>query len=393
MPEYDPISEKTPPFAPLKIVYLTGCAQMARAVDHTNLSTRKRISSQYPSLLEVQGYLPESLLVKPDFRRFGTGEGGVSLGESLRGTDLFILVDVTNASPTYKVFGKTNHMSPDNHFQDIKRVISAVQGTANRVNVVMPFLYEGRQHKRSGRESLDCAIALKELQSYGVSEVITFDAHDPSVQNAVPLRTFDNYMPTYQFVRALVKSVPDIKLDNDHLIVISPDEGAMSRSVYLSEMLGVDIGVFYKRRDYSRVVGGKNPIVAHEYLGNSIVGKDAVVIDDMISSGGSMLDVCKQLKEKGVNRVFICTTFGLFTDGLELFDRYYEQGYFTKLITTNLVYRSPELLKREYYETANMYQYMANIIDTLNHNDTSEKIRGTSTRISRIVEQHMHGEN
>ena len=362
---------------------------MAHAVDHSILSTRKRLVHDYPSLAEVPGFLPETFLLKPNFRRFGTGEGGVSLGESIRGTDFFILADVTNSSPTYKVFGKTNHMSPDNHFQDIKRVISATQGTPNRVCVVMPFLYEGRQHKRSGRESLDCALALKELSDYGVSEIITFDAHDPSVQNAVPLRTFDNYMPTYQFVRALVKSVPDIKLDNDHLIVISPDEGAMSRSVYLSEMLGVDIGVFYKRRDYSRVVGGKNPIVAHEYLGNSIVGKDAVVIDDMISSGGSMLDVCKQLKEKGVNRVFICTTFGLFTDGLDAFDRYYEQGYFTKLITTNLVYRTQELLKRPYYETANMYQYMANIIDTLNHNDTSDKVRGTTTKISRIIEQHM----
>ena len=388
MAELESITEKTPPSAPLKIVYLCGTSQMARAVDHSILSSRKRLAAQYPSLLEVPGFLPDTFLVKPNFHRYGTGEGGVTIPESLRGTDVFILTDVTNASPTIKVFGKTNHMSPDNHFQDIKRVISAIQGTANRICLVMPFLYEGRQHKRSGRESLDCALALKELGRYGVSEIITFDAHDPSVQNAVPLRTFDNYMPTYQFVRALVKSVPDIKLDNDHLVVISPDEGAMSRSVYLSEMLGVDIGVFYKRRDYSKVINGKNPIIAHEYLGDSIVGKDAVVIDDMISSGGSMLDVCKQLKEKGVNRVFICTTFGLFTDGLEMFDRFYEQGYFTKLITTNLIYRSPELLKRPYYETANMYQYLANILDTVNHNDASDKIRGTTTRIAKVVEQY-----
>ena len=387
MAEFESLTDKTPPAAPLRIVYLSGCSQMAHSVDHSILNTRKRCVSQYPHLAEVPGYLPESFLLKPDIGRFGTGEGRVTLDESIRGSDLFILVDVTNSSTTFKVFGKTNHMSPDNHFQDIKRVISAAQGTAHRVNVVMPFLYEGRQHKRSGRESLDCALALKELANYGVSEIITFDAHDPSVQNAVPLMTFDNFMPTYAFVRTLVKSVPDLKLDNDHLIVISPDEGAMSRSVYLSEMLGVDIGVFYKRRDYSRIVGGKNPIVAHEYLGNSIVGKDAVVIDDMISSGGSMLDVCKQLKEKGVNRVFICTTFGLFTDGMDLFDKYYEEGYFTKLITTNLTYRSPDVLKRPYYETANMYQYMANIIDTLNHNTSAERIRGTTHKISRILEQ------
>ena len=386
MPDNDAFAGKTPPKAPLRIAYLAGCGQMARSIDTFILNARKRTVRDDPYAARIHGYLPESFLVKPSLGRFGTGEGRATLGDSMRGCDLFILSDVTNSSLTYKVFGKTNHMSPDNHFQDIKRLISATSGTPERISVVMPFLYEGRQHKRSGRESLDCAMALKELAAYGVSELITFDAHDPSVQNAIPLRTFNNFMPTYQFVRALVKSVPDLKLDNDHLIVISPDEGAMSRAVYLSNLLGVDIGVFYKRRDYSRVVNGKNPIVAHEYLGDSIVGKDAVVIDDMISSGGSMLDVCKQLKDKGVNRVFICCTFGLFTDGLDQFDKYYEEGYFHKLITTNVIYRSPELLKRPYYETANMYQYMASIIDTLNHNMSAEKIRGTTSRITRILE-------
>ncbi len=393
MADFEGFTEKAAPIAPLKIAYLPGTYQMARSIDSNIINSRKRSGAHDPSLLSEPGYLQKSYLLKPDIERFGTGEGRINIPDSIRGTDLFILSDVTNRSVTYKVCGITNHMSPDNHFQDIKRLISATNGTTHRICVVMPFLYEGRQHKRSGRESLDCAMALKELSNYGVSEIITFDAHDPSVQNATPLRTFDNFMPTYQFVRALVKSVPDIKLNKDSLIVISPDEGAVPRAMYLSNLLGVDIGVFYKRRDYSQIINGKNPIVAHEYLGDTLVGKDAIVIDDMISSGGSMLDVCKKLKDKGAKRVFICCTFGLFTDGLDQFDRYYEEGYFSKVITTNLIYRTPELLHREYYETANMYKYLASIIDTINHDVATERIKSTTRKITSMLERHILRDN
>ncbi len=385
MTEFEGSAERSTPVAPLKIAYMPGTYPMAKAIDTYIRNVRKKAAAADPALLGEAGYLEESYLIRPEIDRFGTGEGRIILPCSLRGTDLYILSDVTNSSPTYKVFGKMNHMSPDNHFQDIKRLISAANGTPYKTSVVMPFLYEGRQHKRTGRESLDCALALRELQRYGVSEIITFDAHDPSVQSAVPLRTFDNFMPTYQFVRALYKAVPDIVIDEEHVIVISPDEGAVPRAMYLSNLLGLDIGVFYKRRDYSRVVGGKNPIVAHEYLGASLVGKDAIVIDDMISSGGSMLDVCRQLKEKGANRVFICCTFGLFTDGLALFDKFYADGYFNKLITTNLIYRTPALLHREYYETANMHQYLAKVIDTLNRDKATDSIRSNTRKITRIV--------
>ena len=299
--------------------------------------------------------------------------------------DLFILFDITNYSITYKVNGYENHMSPDDHFQDLKRIIAAATGKAHRINVVMPFLYEGRQHKRSKRESLDCAMALQELVSMGVSNIITFDAHDPRVQNAIPLSGFDNFMPTYQFLKALLRSVPDLQIDNEHLMIISPDEGAMARAVYFSNILGVDMGMFYKRRDYSTVVNGKNPIVAHEFLGDSVAGKDVIVIDDMISSGESMLDVAKQLKDRNANRVFVCTTFGLFTDGLEKFDEYYEKGYIHKVITTDLNYHTPELLDRPYYEPAAMGKYLASIMDTLNHDVSVEKVRSTTSKITKLL--------
>ncbi len=387
MADFEGFAVKAAPYAPLKIAYLSGCERMAQAIDGFIQRTRRRSGAHNPQLLEVPGYLPDSFLVEPRIHRFGTGEGKISLDDSIRGSDLYILTDVTNSSVPIKVFGYENHMSPDNHFQDIKRLISATNGTAHRINVVMPFLYESRQHKRTSRESLDCALALKELRNYGVSQIITFDAHDPSVQNAIPLRTFDNFMPTYQFFRALLRAVPDLDIDNDHLTVISPDEGAVSRTMYLANLLGVDVGVFYKRRDYSQVIGGKNPIVAHEYLGDPLSGKDAIIIDDMIASGGSMLDVCRQIKEKGANRIFICSTFGLFTEGLAAFDKAYEEGLFHTLITTNLIYQPQELLKRPYYETAGMHQYLANIIDTMNHDVSMDRIRGTTHKIASILER------
>ncbi|HUM84175.1 MAG TPA: ribose-phosphate pyrophosphokinase [Lachnospiraceae bacterium] len=376
------------PVAPLKIAYLEGCLEMAKQVNSAIVKTRKTLAGTRKEASSIHGYVEPTYLLDSYCSRYGTGEGKAKLNESVRGSDLFILADVTNYSITYKVCGRINHMSPDNCFQDIKRIISAANGKAHRISVIMPFIYEGRQHKRSGRESLDCAMGLKELSDYGVSNIITFDAHDPRVMNAIPLRGFDNFMPTYQFLRALTKCAPDLNFDSKHFMVISPDEGAMPRAVYFSNILGADMGMFYKRRDYSHIVDGKNPIVAHEFLGDSVKGKDCVIIDDMISSGGSMLDVCSQMKERGANRVFICTTFGLFTDGFAKFDEYYEKGFFTKLITTNLCYRPPELLQKPYYETANMYKYLASIIDTLNHDMSVEQVKSTTHKITKMLEKH-----
>ena len=381
-------NQKKPfPVAPLKIVYLNGSQEMAKAVDNSLVKSRKSLMSSFANV--IPGYVEPSYIANAHYYRYGTGEGKVVLEDSVRGSDLFIIGDVTNYSVTYKVCGRINHMSPDNYFQDLKRAISAASGQAHRITVILPFLYESRQHRRSGRESLDCALALKELADYGVSNIITFDAHDPRVSDAIPLVSFDNFMPTYQFLKALLKAVPDLEFDKNHFMVISPDEGATDRAVYFSNILGADMGMFYKRRDYSRIVNGKNPIVAHEFLGDTVEGKDCVIIDDMIASGGSMLDVCKQIKARGARRVFICTTFGLFTEGIKKFDEYYEQGMFTKLITTNLTYRPPELLRREYYIQADMFDYMARIIDTLNHDQSMVAVKNTTSKITNKLSEIM----
>ena len=381
-------NQKKPfPVAPLKIVYLNGSQEMAKAVDNSLVKSRKSLMSSFANV--IPGYVEPSYIANAHYYRYGTGEGKVVLEDSVRGSDLFIIGDVTNYSVTYKVCGRINHMSPDNYFQDLKRAISAASGQAHRITVILPFLYESRQHRRSGRESLDCALALKELADYGVSNIITFDAHDPRVSDAIPLVSFDNFMPTYQFLKALLKAVSDLEFDKNHFMVISPDEGATDRAVYFSNILGADMGMFYKRRDYSRIVNGKNPIVAHEFLGDTVEGKDCVIIDDMIASGGSMLDVCKQIKARGARRVFICTTFGLFTEGIKKFDEYYEQGMFTKLITTNLTYRPPELLRREYYIQADMFDYMARIIDTLNHDQSMVAVKNTTSKITNKLSEIM----
>ncbi len=379
--------EKSLPVAPIKIAALAGCQDLAREVDSKLVRFRKELVSHNQSGVNLEGYSADSFLIECECPRFGTGEGKGFIKESVRGVDLFIMVDITNYSLTYTVCGHENHMSPDNHYQDLKRIISAATGKAHRINVIMPFLYEGRQHKRAKRESLDCALALKELSSMGVSNLITFDAHDPRVQNSIPLKGFDNFFATYQFLKALLKHVPDFVADNEHLMIISPDEGAMSRAVYFSSILGVDMGMFYKRRDYSTIINGKNPIVAHEFLGDSVEGKDVLVIDDMISSGGSMLDVAKQLKERNAKRVFVCTTYGLFTDGLDKFDEYYEKGYIDKVITTNLNYRDPELLTKPYYIEANMSKYLASIIDIINHDVSVEKVRSSNDKIIKLMEK------
>ena len=375
------------PVGPLAIVALSGSKQLGEAVDAYIADWRSQRIEAKESPITFKGYTKDSYLLDVKTPRFGTGEAKCTLGESVRGTDLYIMVDVTNYSLTYSVCGHENHMSPDDHYQDLKRIISAATGKAHRINVIMPFLYEGRQHRRTKRESLDCALALRELSAMGVSNIITFDAHDPRVQNSIPLKGFDNFFPTYQFLKALVKNVPDFKLDNDHLMIISPDEGAMSRAVYFSNILGVDMGMFYKRRDYSTVVNGKNPIVAHEFLGDSVEGKDVVIIDDMISSGESMLDVARQLKERKAGRVFVCTTYGLFTDGVAKFDEYYEKGWLDRVITTNLNYRIPELLDRPYYIEANMSKYLASIIDIINHDVSVEKVRSSNEKIMDLMKK------
>ena len=381
--------ENSIPIGPLKIAALDSCKDFAKKVDDYIVSFRQHDAealAQRQSMLDFRGYDSKSYLLDFSCPRFGSGEAKCVLKESVRGSDIFAMVDVTNYSLTYQLCGEVNHMSPDNHYQDLKRLIGSCRG-ARRVNVVMPFLYEGRQHKRNRRESLDCALALEELIDMGVSNIITFDAHDPRVQNSIPLKGFDNFFPTYQFLKALVKNVPDFKLDNDHLMIISPDEGAMSRAVYFSNILGVDMGMFYKRRDYSTVVNGKNPIVAHEFLGDSVEGKDVVIIDDMISSGESMLDVARQLKERKAGRVFVCTTYGLFTDGVAKFDEYYEKGWLDRVITTNLNYRIPELLDRPYYIEANMSKYLASIIDIINHDVSVEKVRSSNEKIMDLMKK------
>ena len=380
--------EKTLPTAPLKIVALDSCKELGQKVNDYIVSFRKEASSEYPELASLANYNCDNYLAESACPRFGSGEAKGILKESIRGKDLFIMVDVCNYSLTYKVNGHINHMSPDDHYQDLKRIISAATGKARRINVIMPFLYESRQHKRTKRESLDCALALEELMDMGVSNIMTFDAHDPRVQNAIPIKGFDNFSPNYQFMKALLRAEPDLNVDKDHLMIISPDEGAMHRAVYLSNVLGVDMGMFYKRRDYSTIVNGKNPIVAHEFLGTDLAGKNAIIIDDMISSGESMLDVAKQIKERGANRVFVFTTFGLFTEGMAKFDEYYEKGFIDRIITTNLTYLPQETLDKPYFTCADMSKFIALIIDSLNHDTPIGTVLDPSDKIHNLLEKH-----
>ncbi len=382
-------SENVIPVAPLKIASLEGSMDFASKVDAHIVELRKNIAVSNTSI-EFKGYKCDSYLAKCRCPRFGSGEAKGVIDESVRGVDLFAMADVGNYSLTYNIGGYLNHMSPDDHYQDLKRIIGASVGAAKRVNVIMPFLYEGRQHKRTKRESLDCALALQELINMGVGNIITFDAHDPRVNNSIPLHGFDNYMPPYQFIRSILKVDKDLKIDNENMMIISPDEGGMNRAVYFSNVLGVDMGMFYKRRDYSTIVNGKNPIVAHEFLGTDVAGKDVIIVDDMISSGESMLDVAKKLKDRKANKVFICTTFGLFTDGLEKFDEYYNKGYINYVVTTNLTYRNPELYKRPYYIEADMSKFLALIIDTLNHDSSTENVMSPTQRIKALVKDYYN---
>ena len=381
--------ENAMPVAPLKLIALSSAEKMGQRVNDYLVEFRKTIhNDKVKNDPAFHGYSEDDYLISVQTPRFGSGEAKAYLGESIRGKDLFILVDVCNHSITYTLNGYTNHMSPDDHYQDLKRVIAACNGKAHRINVIMPFLYEGRQHKRNGRESLDCAYALRELRDMGISNFITFDAHDPRVQNSIPLSGFDNFTPPYQFIKALLHSEDDLIVDKDHLIVISPDEGALDRAIYFASVLGVDTGMFYKRRDYSTIINGKNPIVAHEFLGENIDGKDIIIIDDMISSGGSMLDTARQLKKMNARRVFICCTFGLFTDGLKAFDEAYEKGYFDKVVTTDLTYLPPQLYSKPYFIEADMCKFTASLIDFMNHDASLANTMEKKKKIHSILEAY-----
>ncbi len=366
-------------YAELSVIGMKGCEQFAAQVDYYLKEWRRHGGE-------------ESFLVEVDCPRFGTGEAKALLHQSLRGHDLYIICDTFNYGVTYKMYGQEVPMSPDDHYADLKRIIAANAGKARRISVIMPMLYEGRQHKRSSRESLDCAVMLQELVNMGVTNIITFDAHDSRIQNAIPLSGFDDVRPAYQMIKALVRNVPDISLDKEHLLIISPDEGAMSRCMYYSSVLGVDIGMFYKRRNYAVVVNGRNPIEAHEYLGRDLTGKDVIIVDDMISSGESLLDVAVQLKEKGANRIFAFATFGLFTDGLDKFDKAYADGIITRVFSTNLVYRRPELFSREWYVEVNMCKSVSYIIDTLNHDETLSELLNPVKRIHNLMDKHKSGQ-
>lgn len=384
------LMESALPVAPLKIAALDSCIDLGKKVNDYIVTFRQDSLKKYLDSPLFSTYKQDNYLIDCQCPRFGSGEAKGILGSSIRGKDLFVMVDVCNHSLTYTVNGHLNHMSPDDHYQDLKRVISAANGKAHRVNVIMPFLYESRQHKRTKRESLDCAFALQELVDMGVSNIITFDAHDPRVQNSIPLHGFDNFNPPYQFMKALLRAEPNLKVDKEHLMIVSPDEGAMHRAVYFSNVLGVNMGMFYKRRDYSTIVNGKNPIVAHEFLGDDMHGKNVIVIDDMISSGESMLDVAKKMKDRGADRVFVCTTFGLFTDGFEKFDEFYANGYIDRVITTNLTYLPAEAYGKPYFVVADMSKFIALIIDSFNHDITMSSVLNPTDKIHRLLERYKN---
>lgn len=383
---------ETIPVGALGIIPLPSCRELGEKVNDYLVQWRRESVNEHKHTIAFQGYEQDSYLVEAKVPRFGSGEAKGIVQESVRGRDLYLMVDVCNHSLTYSLCGKTNHMSPDDHYQDLKRIIAACAGKARRITVIMPFLYESRQHKRSTRESLDCALALRELTRMGVDNILTFDAHDPRVQNAIPLNGFETIQPAYQFAKALLGNVPDLQIDSDHLMVVSPDEGGMSRAIYIANVLGVDMGMFYKRRDYTRIINGRNPIVAHEFLGSSVDGKDMVIIDDMISSGESVLEVATALKERKARKIFICSTFGLFTNGLERFDKAYESGIIDNVLTTNLIYQTPELLKREWYIDCDMSKYIAYIIDTLNHDASISDLLNPNERIQSVVTRYKAGE-
>ena len=378
------------PVGALGLIPVTGCEELGAKVNDYLVQWRKESSHQYQDDVAFTGYLRDDYIIGAKVPRFGSGEAKGIITDSVRGKDLYLMVDVLNYSVTYSLTGNINHMSPDDHFQNLKRVIAAIGGKSRRINVIMPFLYESRQHKRNGRESLDCALALQELVRMGVSNIITFDAHDPRVQNAIPLSGFETVSPSYQFVKNLLATVDDLQIDSSHMMVISPDEGGTHRAVYLANVMGLDMGMFYKRRDYTRIVNGRNPIVAHEFLGSSVEGKDVIIIDDMISSGDSIIDVATELKRKKARRIFAAATFGLFTNGMDKFDQAYEEGLITGILTTNLIYQTPELLSKPYYINCDMSKYIALVIDTLNPDGSISTLLDPNERIQHVLQQYKN---
>ena len=379
---------ETIPYGTLGIIPLASCTEMGKKVDEYLVKWREQRQNENTFTLNFAGYKRDSYIVNAKTPRFGSGEGKGVLVDSVRGHDLYIMLDVCNYSLEYTVCGFKNHMSPDDHYADLKRVIAAAGGKARRINVIMPFLYESRQHKRTGRESLDCALMLQELTDMGVENIITFDAHDPRVHNAIPLKGFESVSCTYQFIKYLLLNVDDLHIDSEHMMVISPDEGGMGRAVYFANVLGLDMGMFYKRRDYTKIVNGRNPIVAHEFLGTNVEGKDVIIIDDMISSGESMIDVASELKKRGASRVFCATTFGLFTNGFKKFDEAYENGIIDRILTTNLVYQPTELPSKPWYINVDMSKYMALLIDTLNHDSSISNLLSPVERIQQRVKEY-----
>ncbi len=380
------------PVGALGLIPITGCEELGGKVNDYLVKWRGESAHQYKDDVVFTGYAQDNFIIDAKVPRFGSGEAKGIIGQSVRGKDIYLMVDVLNYNITYSLSGNINHMSPDDHFQNLKRIIAAIGGKARRINIIMPFLYESRQHKRSGRESLDCALALQELVRMGADNIITFDAHDPRVQNAIPLSGFETVTPAYQFVKGLLHTVKDLQIDSDHMMVISPDEGATARAIYLANVLGLDMGMFYKRRDYTRIVDGRNPIVAHEFLGSSVEGKDVIIIDDMISSGDSILDVAKQLKQRKARRIYAAATFGLFTNGMDKFDQAYEEGLLDGILTTNLIFQTPDLLSKPYYINCDMSKYIALLIDTLNHDGSISTILNPSERIQHVVDKYKNGE-
>ena len=387
MPRITAEEVQTIPYGPLGIIGLPGTEALAAKIDNYLVKWRAEQAAAHKENIAFYGYQRDTYLIDTTIARFGSGEGKAVINDSIRGYDLYIVVDCFNYSVKYNMYGMEVPKSPDDHFSDLKRVISAASSKAKRINVIMPMLYEGRQHKRSSRESLDCAMALQELTTLGVENIITFDAHDQRVQNSIPHKSFENVMPTYQMIKAIVNNVDDLSVDPDHLMIISPDEGAMHRCIYFATQLGVNLGMFYKRRDYTRVVNGRNPIVAHQYLGDSVEGKDIIIVDDMISSGESMLEVAKKLKELKAKRIFVCTAFGLFCNGLEIFDKAHEDGIFEKVFTTNGVYQSPELLSRDWYQNVELSKYLAYFLDTINHDLSVSTLLDNSNKIDALLKK------
>ncbi len=380
------------PVGALGLIPVTGCEELGDKVNDYLVKWRKESAIVHKDDVAFSGYEKDTYIIDTKVPRFGSGEAKGIIAESVRGKDLYLMVDVCNYSVTYSLTGNINHMSPDDHFQNLKRIIAAIGGKGRRINVIMPFLYESRQHKRNGRESLDCALALQELVRMGVDNILTFDAHDPRVQNAIPLNGFETVPSSYQFIKGLLRKEKDLQIDSEHMMIISPDEGGTNRAIYLANVLGLDMGMFYKRRDYTRIVNGRNPIVAHEFLGSSVEGKDVIIIDDMISSGDSIIEVATELKRRKANRIFAAATFGLFTNGMEKFDRAYEEGLLTGILTTNLIYQTPELLSKPYYINCDMSKYIALLIDTLNHDGSISTLLNPNERIQHVLKKYHNRE-